>query len=88
MSDRVLILENAYYSVISPEGCSVILFKNVTAAPQAAKALRITAPQTARTAHNWQVVGRAELARYADDSAPAVGKGTATELGGQFSGPA
>jgi acetyl-CoA carboxylase carboxyl transferase subunit beta len=43
VADRVLILENAYYSVISPEGCSVILFKNVTAAPQAAKALRITA---------------------------------------------
>ena len=37
---------------------------------------------------HWQVVGRAELARYADDSAPAVGKGTAAELGGQFSGPA
>jgi acetyl-CoA carboxylase carboxyl transferase alpha subunit len=43
VADRVLILENAYYSVISPEGCSVILFKNVSAAPQAAKALRITA---------------------------------------------
>ena len=38
VADRVLILENAYYSVISPEGCSVILFKNVSAAPQAAKA--------------------------------------------------
>ena len=37
---------------------------------------------------HWHVVGRAELARYADDSAPAVGKGTAAELGGQFSGPA
>jgi acyl-CoA dehydrogenase len=37
---------------------------------------------------HWQVVGRAELARYAEDSAPAVGKGMATELGGQFSGPA
>lgn len=48
LADRVLILENAYYSVISPEGCSVILFKNVTAAPQAAKALRITAPDLQR----------------------------------------
>jgi acetyl-CoA carboxylase carboxyl transferase subunit beta len=43
VADRVLMLENAYYSVISPEGCSVILFKNVTAAPQAARALRLTA---------------------------------------------
>jgi len=41
-SDRVLMLENAYYSVISPEGCSTILFKDATAAPRAAKALRIT----------------------------------------------
>jgi acetyl-CoA carboxylase carboxyl transferase subunit beta len=48
VADRVLMLENAYYSVISPEGCSMILFKNVTAAPQAAKALRITAPDLKR----------------------------------------
>jgi acetyl-CoA carboxylase carboxyl transferase alpha subunit len=44
VADRVLMLENSYYSVISPEGCSVILFKDVASAPQAAKALRITAP--------------------------------------------
>jgi acetyl-CoA carboxylase carboxyl transferase subunit beta len=43
VADRVLMLSNAYYSVISPEGCSVILFKNVESAPQAARALRITA---------------------------------------------
>jgi acetyl-CoA carboxylase alpha subunit len=48
VADRVLMLENAYYSVMSPEGCSVILFKNVTAAPQAARALRITAPDLRR----------------------------------------
>ena len=45
VADRVLMLENAYYSVISPEGCSVILFKNIESAPQAARALRITAPE-------------------------------------------
>ncbi len=43
VADRVLMLENAYYSVISPEGCSVILFKSVESAPQAARALKITA---------------------------------------------
>lgn len=43
VADRILMLSNAYYSVISPEGCSVILFKNVQSAPQAARALRITA---------------------------------------------
>jgi len=42
--DRVLILENAYYSVISPEGCAAILWKDRAAAPQAAAALKLTAP--------------------------------------------
>jgi len=43
VADRVLILENAYYSVISPEGCAAILWKDRSAAPRAAAALRITA---------------------------------------------
>ncbi|MEC8928412.1 MAG: acetyl-CoA carboxylase carboxyltransferase subunit alpha [Verrucomicrobiota bacterium] len=43
ISDRTLILENAYYSVISPEGCAAILWKDRSAAPQAAEALKITA---------------------------------------------
>ncbi len=43
VADRVLILENAYYSVISPEGCAAILWKERSAAPKAAEALRITA---------------------------------------------
>jgi acetyl-CoA carboxylase carboxyl transferase subunit beta len=41
-ADRVLMMENSYYSVISPEGCSTILFKDASAAEQAARALRIT----------------------------------------------
>lgn len=41
--NRVLILENAYYSVISPEGCAAILWKDRAAAPKAAAALKITA---------------------------------------------
>ena len=40
---RILILENAYYSVISPEGCAAILWKDRNAAAKAAAALRITA---------------------------------------------
>jgi acetyl-CoA carboxylase carboxyl transferase subunit alpha len=42
VADRVLILENAYYSVISPEGCAAILWKDRAAAPKAAEALKIT----------------------------------------------
>ena len=47
-SDKVLMLENAYYSVISPEGCATILFKDAASAPRAAAALRITAPDLLR----------------------------------------
>jgi acetyl-CoA carboxylase carboxyl transferase subunit alpha len=43
VADRVLILENAYYSVISPEGCAAILWKDRSASPKAAEALKITA---------------------------------------------
>lgn len=43
VTDRVLILENSYYSVISPEGCAAILWKDGSAAPKAAEALKVSA---------------------------------------------
>jgi acetyl-CoA carboxylase carboxyl transferase subunit alpha len=43
VADRVLMLENAYYSVISPEGCAAILWKHRSHAPEAAEALKLTA---------------------------------------------
>lgn len=43
VADKVLIFENAYYSVISPEGCAAILWKDRAHAPRAAEALKITA---------------------------------------------
>jgi acetyl-CoA carboxylase carboxyl transferase subunit alpha len=43
IGDRICVLENAYYSVISPEGCAAILWKDRTRAPDAAKALKLTA---------------------------------------------
>lgn len=43
VADRVLMLENAYYSVISPEGCAAILWKHRKHAPEAASALKCTA---------------------------------------------
>lgn len=43
VGDRVLMLENAYYSVISPEGCAAILWKHRSHAPEAAEALKLTA---------------------------------------------
>ena len=46
--DRVLMLEHAIYSVISPEGCASILWRDATQAPTAAEALRLTAEDLLR----------------------------------------
>ena len=43
VGDRIYVLENAYYSVISPEGCAAILWKERSRSPDAAAALRLTA---------------------------------------------
>lgn len=43
IGDRMAILENAYYSVITPEGCAAILWRDGSNAAEAAKALRLTA---------------------------------------------
>ena len=44
LGDVVNIFENGVYSVISPEGCAAILWKDAARAPQAARSLRLTAP--------------------------------------------
>ena len=43
VADSILMLENSVYSVISPEGCASILFKDSTKAPEAAKSLKMDA---------------------------------------------
>ncbi len=43
VANRVLIMENAWYSVISPESCAAILWRDAKEAPKAAEALRLTA---------------------------------------------
>jgi acetyl-CoA carboxylase carboxyl transferase subunit alpha len=48
MGNRVLMLENAVYSVISPEGCAAILWGDAAKAPDAAELMRITAPELLR----------------------------------------
>jgi acetyl-CoA carboxylase carboxyl transferase subunit alpha len=45
VADRVLMLENAIYSVISPEGCAAILWKDAGKAPEAASQLHLTAEE-------------------------------------------
>lgn len=44
VADRLAVLENSYYSVISPEGCAAILWKDGAKAPQAAEVLKLTGP--------------------------------------------
>jgi len=46
--DAILMLEHAIYSVISPEGCAAILWKDAAQAPAAAEALRLTAEDLKR----------------------------------------
>ena len=48
VADRVWMLENSVYSVISPEGCASILFKDAARAPEAAESLRLTAGDSFR----------------------------------------
>jgi len=50
VGDRVAMLQHAYYSVISPEGCAGILWKVATeeTKPRAAESLRLTAPELER----------------------------------------
>ena len=56
VADRVLILENATYSVITPEGCAAILWKDAAQAPLAAEYLRLTAPDLMRLGVVDQIV--------------------------------
>ena len=44
LADRVLMLENSVYSVITPEGCAAILWKDASQRERAAEALKLTAP--------------------------------------------
>jgi len=45
VGDRILMLENAVYSVITPEGCAAILWKNASEAARAAQSLKLTADE-------------------------------------------
>jgi acetyl-CoA carboxylase carboxyl transferase subunit alpha len=56
VADRVLMLENAYYSVISPEGCAAILWKHRKHAPEAAEALKLNARELLKLGVIDQVV--------------------------------
>jgi acetyl-CoA carboxylase carboxyl transferase subunit alpha len=66
VGDRVLMLEHAVYSVISPEGCAAILWKNSAAAPDAAAAMRITAQDLKKIAIIDEIVPEPTGGAHAD----------------------
>jgi acetyl-CoA carboxylase carboxyl transferase subunit beta len=70
--DRVLMMENSYYSVISPEGCSTILFKDAAQAPRAAAALRITAADLLRLGIMDAIVPEPEGGAHTEPAAAAA----------------
>jgi len=66
VGDRVLMLEHAVYSVISPEGCAAILWKNSAAAPDAAAAMKITAGDLKRLGVIDEIVPEPNGGAHAD----------------------
>ena len=77
VADRVLILENSYYSVISPEACSAILWKDRRHAPEAAEALKLTADDLMRLGVVDEVVSEPEGGAHRDHDLAAAHLGSA-----------
>src|SRR5678815_992676 len=77
VADRVLILENSYYSVISPEACSAILWKDRKHAPEAAEALKLTAVDLLRLSVVDEVVPEPEGGAHRDHDLAAAHLGSA-----------
>jgi len=67
IGDRVLMFENSVYSVISPEGCAAILFKDATLAEKAANSLRLTASDLLEMGIIDEIIPEKEEWTYSDD---------------------
>jgi acetyl-CoA carboxylase carboxyl transferase subunit alpha len=87
VGDRVLMLEHAIYSVISPEGCAAILWKDAARKKDAAEALRLTAGDLQEFAVIDEIIPEPPGGAHADPAAAAAAVGEAierhlTEVGG------
>ncbi|HCN28495.1 MAG TPA: acetyl-CoA carboxylase carboxyl transferase subunit alpha [Verrucomicrobiales bacterium] len=93
IADKVLMMENAYYSVISPEGCAAILWKHREHAPEAASALKLSAqdlsklgiidgivPEPPGGAHNNHEEAAAALKEAVSAAIAGIGKTPVTDL--------
>lgn len=72
VGDRVIMLEHAVYSVISPEGCAAILWKSSAAAPEAAAAMKITAQDLKRFGIIDEIVPEPTGGAHSDPAAAAA----------------
>src|SRR5216110_966290 len=77
VADHVMILENAYYSVISPEACSAILWKDRRHAAEAAEALKLTAQDLLKLEVVDEIVPEPEGGAHRDYDSIAENFGTA-----------
>src|SRR5213595_1475803 len=77
VADRVLILENAYYSVISPEACSAILWRDRRHAAEAAEALKLTAQDLLKLNVVDEIVDEPEGGAHRDYETSATNLGMA-----------
>jgi acetyl-CoA carboxylase carboxyl transferase subunit alpha len=77
VADHVLIFENAYYSVISPEACSAILWRDRRHAPEAAEALKLTAHDLLKLCVVDEVIPEPEGGAHHDYDTSAANLGSA-----------
>jgi acetyl-CoA carboxylase carboxyl transferase subunit alpha len=76
VADRVLILENAYYSVISPEACSAILWRDRRHAAEAAEALKLTAQDLLKLGVVDEIIPEPEGGAHRDHDLAAANLGS------------
>lgn len=77
IGDRILMMENAWYSVISPEGCAAILWRDAAKAEEAAEAMKVTAPDLVDLKIIDELIKEPEGgAHYKPDEAAAIVKET------------
>ena len=77
VADRVLIFENAYYSVISPEACSAILWRDRRHAAEAAEALKLTAQDLLKLGVVDEIIPEPEGGAHRDYESAAANLGVA-----------
>ena len=68
IGDRILMLENSVYSVISPEGCAAILWKDAAESPKAAECLKLTAQDLKKFGLVDEIISEPSEWEYASDN--------------------